>query len=125
MNLPDPGPILLTILLTQTVPLQAVEMFRQPVSPAPFPGEESMSCIELEREIALITPLSYSYKPGFYDNPYQGASMIAGTMLAPAFYLYSVYDYYLDYRESKRIIPTLDRLERLRHMKAEKHCFKS
>ena len=125
MNLPKPGPVLLTILLTQTIPLQAVEMFRQPVSPAPFPGEESMNCSELEREIAYLTPLTYSYKPGFYNNPYQGAAILAGTLSSQAFYLYSAYDYFLDYRESSRILPVQDRLERLRHLKAEKHCFES
>jgi len=125
LNLPNPRPLLLTILLIQTLPLQAVELFRQPVSPAPFPGEEAMSCFELEREIANIIPLTYSYKPGFYENPYQGAAVMAGTIYSPAYYLYSVYDYYLDYRENSRIIPTEERLERLRHLKAEKHCFES
>ena len=125
MNYPNPGPILLTLILTQAIPLQAVEMFRQPVPPTPFPGEESNSCIELEREIARLTPLTYSYKPGFYDNPYQGAAIIAGTLSGPTFYLYSAFDYYLDYRENSRILPTQDRLERLRHLKAEKHCFEN
>lgn len=125
MNFPKPGPVLLTILLTQTPPLQAVEIFRQPVSPTPFPGESSMSCAELEREIASLTPLTYSYKPGFYDNPYQGAAILTGTLSTPVYYLYSAFDYFLDYRESSRILPTQDRLERLRHLKAEKHCFES
>lgn len=125
MNLPQPGPMLLTILLTQATPLLAVEMFRQPASPTPYPGEELMSCIELEQEMAQLTPLTYSYKPGFYENPYQGAAVMAGTLSAPVFYLYAAYDYLLDYRESSRILPTQDRLERLRHLKAQKHCFEN
>jgi len=125
MHFPNPGPMLLIILLTQSVPLQAVEMFRQPVSPAPWPGDESKSCNELEREIAQLTPLTYSYKPGFYDNPYQGAAVIAGTVSSQGFYLYSAYDYFLDYRENQRILPALDHLERLRHQKAQKHCFEN
>ena len=127
MNLPNSGSILLTLLLllTQGVPLQAEELFRQPVSPTPFPGEEEKSCIELEREIAQLTPLTYSYKPGFYENPYQGAAVLAGTISAQVFYLYPAFDYFLDYRESSRILPVQDKLERLRHLKAEKHCFES
>lgn len=125
MKLPNSGSLLLTLLLTQTAPLQAVELFRQPVSPTPFPGEAEKNCIELERDISRLTPLTYSYKPGFYDNPYQGAAVLAGTVSTPAFYLYSAFDYFLDYRENSRILPVQDKLERLRHLKAEKHCFES
>lgn len=125
MYLPNPGTILLIILLTQTIPLQAVGMLRQPVAITPLPGDAAKSCIELEREITRITPLSYSYKPHFYNNPYQGAAVMAGTVSSPAFYLYSAFDYFLDYRESRRILSTQDRLEILRRLKAEKHCFES
>ena len=125
MNPPNSGSILLIVLLSHSIPLLAVEMFRQPVSPTPFPGEASKSCAELEREIARLTPLTYSYKPGFYDNPYQSAAVIAGTISAPGYYIYSVFDYLLDYRESSRIFSAQGQLERLRHLKADKHCFEN
>ena len=123
MNLSPSGRLLLPLLLMLPLGLPSEELFRQPASPAPFPEEESMSCAELEREIAYLTPLTYSYKPGFYDNAYQGAAVIAGTLSAPGFYLYPAFDYILDYREAVRILPALDRVERLRYLKAEKHCF--
>ncbi|MCB1829780.1 MAG: hypothetical protein H6964_02630 [Chromatiaceae bacterium] len=125
MNLPNSGPILLTLLLAQTAPLLAEELFRQPASPTPFPDEMEKSCLELEREMAQLTPLTYSYKPGFYENSYQGAAVLAGTLSTPVFYLYPAFDYFLDYRENSRILPVQDKLERLRHLKAEKHCFES
>lgn len=125
MKSPKRAVSLLPLLLVPLMPLQAEELFRQPSSTEPFPGEEALSCADIEREIANLLPLTYSYKPDFYNNPYQGAAILAGTLQTPVFYLYSAYDYYLDYRENSRILPQLDRLERLRHQKAEKHCFES
>jgi len=116
---------LLLMLLAPLMPLQAVELFRQPTSTQPFPEEEVLNCAQIEQEISNLLPLTYSYKPGFFSNPYQGAAVMAGTIQTPVFYLYSAYDYYLDYHENNRILPNLDKLERLRRQKAEKHCFES
>ncbi len=115
----------LVVLLATAFPAAGVQLFRTPVAPIPVPQDLTMDCIQLEREIAAITPLSYSYKPSFYENPYQGAALLLGTTISPVFYAYPAYDYYLDYRESSRIIPTQDRLELLRHLKADRHCFEN
>ncbi len=115
----------LCLLIAGSTQLQAVQLFRTPVSPMPQGNDEAMSCSELEREITNLAPLTYSYKPGFYENPYEGGALLLGTTISQAFYLYPVYDYYLDYREQARIIPAEDRLELLRRLKADKHCFES
>lgn len=116
---------ILLLLNLQILPAQGIQLFRTPASTDPLPSEKSSSCFELEREIASLTPMTYSYKPGFYQNPYQGASILLGTTISPWFYLYPVYDYYLDYRENSRIIPAEERLARLRRLKADRHCFES
>lgn len=82
-----------------------------------------MDCSQLEREIARLQPMTYSYKPGFYQNPYQGAALAAGTIYSPFYYLYHGYDYYLDYREKERILPAEETIARLQHLKAEQRCF--
>jgi len=116
----------LGLLLALLAPLgqsQAVQLFRTPTAPLIDSRDPTLSCVQLEREMVALTPLTYSYKPGFYDNPYQGAAMILGTVGSPYFYLYSAYDYYLDYREKARVIPARQRIETLRRLKADKHCF--
>ena len=115
----------LCLLIAASAQSQSVQLFRTPVSPTPQGDDEAMSCSELEREIIALAPLTYSYKPGFYENPYEGGALLLGTTISQAFYLYPVYDYYLDYREQARIIPAENRLELLRHLKADKHCFES
>ncbi len=117
--------LLCAALLAPATTPQAVQLFRTPVTPQPSSRDLAMSCTELEREITALTPHTYSYKPGFYDNPYQGAALFLGTVYNQAFYLYPAYDYYLDYRERARIIPAENRIETLRRLKADRHCFDS
>ena len=115
----------LAALHVAAYPLHAAQLFRTPVAPMPQPQDLAMDCAQLEREIAALLPLTYSYKPIFYENPYQGGALLLGTTISPWFYVYPVYDYYLDYREASRIIPAQDRLETLRHLKADLHCFQN
>ncbi|HEB95684.1 MAG TPA: hypothetical protein ENI96_04545 [Sedimenticola thiotaurini] len=112
-------------LTTLLVPAGAVQLYRTPVAPQITPRDLALSCIELDREITALTPLTYSYKPGFYDNPYQGGSLFLGTLFSPWFYLFPAYDYYLDYREQARMIPAEERIETLLRLKADRHCFDS
>ena len=114
------------LLLTLLAPLgqsQAIQLFRTPTAPTIDSRDLALSCVQLEQEMVALTPLTYSYKPGFYDNPYQGGAVILGTIGSPYFYLYSLYDYYLDYREEARVIPAQQRIETLRRLKADRHCF--
>ena len=123
MDLPNSGPILLTLLLAQTAPLLA-EGCSGNRHPHPFPDEMEKNCLELEREMAQLS-LTYSYKPGFYENScYQRCRGAGRHLVHLMFYLYPAFDYFLDYRENSRILPVQDK-RRLRHLKAEKHCFES
>ncbi len=117
--------LLLLVLLAPIGQPQAIQLFRTPVAPQISSRDLTMSCVQLERELVALTPLTYSYKPGFYNNPYQGGAIFLGTVGSPYFYLYSVYDYYLDYREKARIQPAENRIETLRRLKADRHCFES
>lgn len=105
--------------------LQATELYRTPLSQKASQEDQAKSCIELEHEIAYLTPLTYSYKPGFYQDPYQGASVAVGTAIFwPAYGLLG-YSGYLDYKENERIISAEERINLLRQLKAEKRCFEN
>ncbi len=122
-----PARRLLPILILSTLcsaPM-AADFYRAPVAPAAHKDDSNLSCAQLDKEIRALLPLTYSYRPGFFENPYQGAAITLGTTVASPFLLFPVYDYYLGYREQKRIIPSENRIEWLRYQKAEKHCFES
>lgn len=102
-----------------------LELYRLPVTPEPSPQQKALSCLDLEREIAHLEPQTYSYQPGFYDDPYQGVAMTLGTAISPGVYLFSGYIKYLDYKGQGRVITAEEKISLLRHLKAEQHCFES
>lgn len=104
---------------------EQVDLYRTPAVPNPSAADRQKNCIALEQEIAGLQPRTYSYKPGFYDDPYQGASVWVGTTLFMPAYALSGYLAYLQYQENARIISAEDRIEVLRHLKARHHCFES
>lgn len=104
---------------------EQVDLYRTPAVPSPSAADRQKNCIALEQEIAGLQPQTYSYKPGFYDDPYQGASVWVGTTLFMPAYALSGYLAYLQYQENARIISAEDRIEVLRHLKARHHCFES
>lgn len=101
------------------------QLYRTPAVPEPTGREQTLSCNALEREIARLTPDTYSYQPGFYEDPYHGASIWIGTTILMPAYALSGYVEYLRYQERGRIISAEDRIEMLRRLKARKHCFES
>lgn len=84
-------------------------------------GEADLArdCYSLESEIAALTPLTYSYKPGFYEDFYHGVAINTGVW--PVFIVTGV----AEYRERKRMHLTGKRIEALRKLKARKRCFES
>ncbi|MCW8908009.1 MAG: hypothetical protein OQL28_12230 [Sedimenticola sp.] len=104
---------------------QKIDLYRTPAVPTPSPGDRQKNCIALEQEIASLQPQTYSYKPGFYDDPYQGTSVWVGTTLFMPAYALSGYLAYLQYQENARVISAEERIEVLRHLKARHHCFES
>ena len=126
--MPTPRPLPTRLLVTLSLllsanSLQALEIYRTPVSPAPQPGDEAKDCQALEREIATLTPYTDSFKPGFFHDPYHGASLTLGTTVSWPAYSVLGYSLFVDYRERERIFRTQERIETLRALKAEKHCF--
>lgn len=104
---------------------ERVDLYRTPAVPTPSAADRQKNCIALEQEIAGLQPQTYSYKPGFYDDPYQGVSVWVGTTLFMPAYALSGYLGYLQYQENARIISAEERIEVIRHVKAQHHCFES
>ncbi len=101
------------------------DLYRTPAVPIPIAQDRALNCLALEQEIARLVPKTYSYKPDFYNDPYQGSAIWIGTTLFMPAYALSGYVGYLQYRENGRIIPAEERIEVLRHLKAQHHCFET
>lgn len=102
--------------------LDSVYIYRRPQALEGLEEDKALTCRELEQELASLTPKTYSYKPGFYDDPIQGTALWIGTTYEEA-YWFVLYGLYYDYQESRRIISAEDRIETLRRVKAQKRCF--
>lgn len=101
------------------------DLYRTPGMEPPTASDRTRNCLALEREISELMPQTYSYKPDFYNDPYQGAAIWVGTTLFMPAYALSGYAGYIQYRENGRIISAENRIETLRHLKAQQHCFES
>lgn len=104
---------------------QQYELYRTPVVPTPTEEDRTKSCYALEHEMAALVPKTYSYKPDFYNDPYQGAAVWIGTTIFMPAYALSGYSGYRQYRENARIISAEERIALLRHLKAQNRCFES
>ncbi len=105
------------------IQLPDVELYRQPYVPNPTAYDREKSCRMLEQELRSLQPKTYSYKPGFYEDPYQGAAIWVGsTMFWPAYGVLA-WSAVTEYEENGRKISAEDRIEELRQLKAEKRCF--
>ena len=120
LNLPAS---LLVVLSLAGIPQQASALYRTPVLPEFMPEDIAKSCIELEREIAAQVPLTYSYRPGFYEDPYVGTAIFVGTTMAPIAYALLLAPTYGALSDRARVQPAEERIAILRRIKAEKHCF--
>jgi len=101
------------------------DLYRLPVAPEASAAQQILTCNDLEREISQLIPLTYSYQPGFYEDPYQGAAVTIGTTMFMPAYFVSGFISFLEFREKGRIISAENKIELLRHLKAEQHCFES
>ncbi|MES9871700.1 MAG: hypothetical protein ABW146_01225 [Candidatus Sedimenticola sp. 6PFRAG7] len=104
---------------------QAFDLYRQPHVPYPDQMDSAKSCIEIEQEMVALQPRTYSYQPGFYEDPYTGASVMVGTTILWPAYAALGYIGYVDYQEKGRIISAENRIQELRYLKAQKRCFES
>ncbi|MCW8890790.1 MAG: hypothetical protein OQL20_09055 [Sedimenticola sp.] len=113
---------------TATEPSRAgmgFDLYRTPVVPTPSAEDRTKNCYALEQEMAAQVPKTYSYKPDFYNDPYQGASIWIGTTLFMPVYALSAYSGFKQYGENARIITAEERIALLRHLKAQNRCFES
>lgn len=101
------------------------DLYRTPAIPQPTAAERAKNCYALEQEMTAQIPKTYSYKPDFYSDPYQGASIWIGTTLFMPVYALSAYSGYKQYGENARIITAEERIALLRHLKAQNHCFET
>ncbi|KRT54895.1 hypothetical protein [endosymbiont of Ridgeia piscesae] len=119
-------PIVLLLLLNLS-PLLAEESkpgyYYRPEGFIFKPGDEQLSCTDLDREIALFEPHTYSYKPKFYEDPLHGGSLLGGSIFHPALYAYLPYSAHVEYQEHERILQARRRIAVLRQLKAYQRCY--
>jgi hypothetical protein len=100
-------------------------LYRTPSVPTPTDSDRAKTCLALEREITALVPQTYSYKPDFYSDPYQGAAIWIGTTLFKEAYALSALAGFMQFRENGRMISAEERIEVLRHLKAQNRCFET
>ncbi len=106
----------------------APDVYRTPPSGELAKEDLAKSCRELEQEMRVLVPQTYSYKPGFYDDPVHGTALWLGiTSTVAPIVSYGIFGYsgYVEHQENKRIHTAQDRIGQLRQLKAEKRCFES
>ncbi len=97
-------------------------LYPQPLTPRFEAGDEQLSCDQLNVEIAHLSPQTYSAKPGFYNDPYHGASIWSGALWTPGAWSYLAYSGVAEYTEYTRVYEAQNRIEALRHLKARRRC---
>lgn len=97
-------------------------LYPHPRSPLYHPGDRELTCDQLEAELSTLEPLTYSYKPGFYEDPAHGAA-IWGSVLIPPAVGYFAYSGVAEYYDQKRVMGAQQRIEVLRRLKAYRRCY--
>jgi hypothetical protein len=115
--------LLLSLLTLLTTTLHAGPgLYPQPLTPRFEAGDERLTCRDLEERLAALYMQTYSGKPGFYDDPYNGASLWAGTLWSPGAWSYLAYSGVADYAEYARMHDAENRMQALRYLKARRRC---
>lgn len=114
--------LVLCSLLLSAGSLCAAGIYPRPQMPAFAQGDETLGCAALNREISRLAPETYSSKPGFYEDPYHGASIWGGAVWAPGAWSYLAYSGVAEYAEYARTQEARNRIEALRYLKARRRC---
>jgi hypothetical protein len=114
--------ILCCLFFFSTTISAAPSLYPQPLIPHFKEGDEQLTCDELNLEMAHLIPQTYSSKPGFYNDPYHGASLWGGAVWAPGVWSYMAYSGVTEYSEYRRIRDAHNRIEALRYLKARRRC---
>ena len=100
-------------------------LYPRPVGPFYQQGDEQLDCRQLDEQLAKLETDTYSAKPGFYEDPYTGASIWIGAVWAPGALTYLGYSGVAEYYENDRVHHAQNRIEALRHMKAKLRCYEN
>lgn len=111
-----------SLLLFAAVTSAGPTLYPQPLAPTFEEGDETLSCEELNRQLAQLIPQTYSVKPEFYNDPYHGASLWGGAVWAPGAWSYLAYSGVVEYEEYSRMRDAQNRIEALRYLKARRRC---
>ncbi|MCP3670768.1 MAG: hypothetical protein GY814_10115 [Gammaproteobacteria bacterium] len=116
------------LLLSLCAPLAAAEMpdIQLYRSPKPLPqesGDLGLSCSDLDREIARLSPYTYNYRPDFDRDPYVGTSLLVSTSVSWPAYAFFGLRYVGNFQADKRMQSASVRIESLRRLKQEKFCY--
>jgi hypothetical protein len=117
-------PLLLTLLL---ISISAISddkprAYPRPVEPLYEEEDKQLNCRQLEQRLSQLESQSYTAKPGFYEDPYTGASIWIGSLWVPGALSYLGYSAIAEYQENDRLHHTQSRIEALRRMKANLRC---
>jgi hypothetical protein len=105
------------------IELPDVDLYRQPYVPNPTVYDRLKDCRQLELELRALQPKTYSYKPGFYEDPKQGAALWVGTTMFWPAYGVLVWGAVTEYDEQGRKINSENRIAELQQLKADRRCF--
>ncbi len=110
---------------TEDIPTgsQTTRLYPRPMGPQFQAEDAALNCRQLDQTIAVLESDTYSAKPGFYEDPYHGASIWVGAIWAPGALAYLGYSGVAEYYEDDRINDSQNRIEALRRMKARLHCY--
>jgi hypothetical protein len=99
------------------------KFYPRPMGPSYRPGDEQLNCRQLDEQLARLESDTYSGKPGFYEDPFAGASIFIGAVWAPGALAYMGYSGAAEAYENNRISEAQNRIEALRRMKAKMRCY--
>ncbi len=122
---PRPYNWLLPLLLlasAQVVSDDRPRAYPRPLEPLYEQEDEQLNCRQLEQRLSQLEGQAYSAKPGFYEDPYTGASIWIGSLWVPGAFSYLGYSAIAEYQEYDRLHHTQSRIEGLRRMKARLRC---
>ncbi len=102
---------------------QTSRIYPRPMGPQFQMEDAALNCRQLDQAIAALENDTYSAKPGFYEDPYTGASIWIGAIWAPGALAYLGYSGVAEYYEGDRVSDSQNRIEALRRIKARQHCY--
>ena len=111
-----------TIQLSMTATVSSGETNVNPTTTKSLRETHSLSCTELDDQLARLGPQTYSDKPGFYSDPLEGAAIWAGVMWTPAWAYVGYSEIMEEYRQNQ-IADVHTEVEQLRRLKAQRHCY--